>query len=161
MFGNPRAPVTVVVFADFECPHCKAEAPIIREVIKANQPKVKMVYKHFPLSGHPRAVPAAIAAEAGLEQGKFWEMHDLIFANQTKLTDQDLEKYAQQAGLDIAKYRAFVAKANASETVDKDRADGEKIGIGGTPAVYVNGRFVNHQLFGGKLQGWIDDALRR
>jgi protein-disulfide isomerase len=161
--GAERAPVTVVVFADFECPHCKLEAPKIRKAVDQFRGRAKLVYKHFPLSMHPRAKVAAAAAEAAHLQGKFWEMHDVIFANQDKLEDEDLIVYAQKIGLDMPKFKADWKAAAQTRTVEKDKADGEGAGVDGTPAVFVNGRRANGQyaLFGGSVAGWIDDALKR
>ena len=161
VYGNDRAPVTVVVFADFECPHCRAEAPLLRAAVQQFRGQARLIYKHFPLTMHPRAKQASIATECAHEQGKFWQMHDQVFAHQTALEDGDLEKYARESGLDIPKYQACYASEKFKSTVEKDRADGEKLDIDGTPAVFVNGRSFNPMLFGGTVEGWIDDALRR
>ncbi len=161
VYGSDRAPVTVVVFADFECPHCKKEAPVLRQAIDQFRGRAKLVFKHFPLASHDRAKYAAIAAEAAHEQGKFWEMHDLIFANQTALEDEDLYRYAEQIGLDMQKFKASYESKKGEAAVDADRAHGEQLEIEGTPAVYVNGRLYNELLFGGTVAGWIDDALKR
>lgn len=161
VYGSERAPVTVVVFADFQCPHCQAEAPVLRKAVDQFRGRAKLVYKHFPLNSHPRAKYAAIATEAAMEQGKFWEMHDVVFANPQALEDADLFGYAQQLGLDMAKFKSDYASKAMKDRVEGDRADGEKLDIEGTPAVYVNGRFYNQLLFGGSVTGWIDDALKR
>jgi protein-disulfide isomerase len=161
-YGNANAPVTVVVFADFECPHCKQEAPGLRKAVQQYRGQAKLVFKHFPLSMHDRAQVAAIAAEAAHQQGKFWEMHDLIFDHQTQLEDEDLERYAQQIpGLDVAKWKADFAADAAELAVAKDRATGELLELKGTPAVFINGRELTPLLWGGSLEAWIDDALRR
>jgi protein-disulfide isomerase len=161
IYGAERAPVTIVMFADFECPHCRAEAPVLRKLVDQFRGRARLVFKHFPLGGHERSKPAAIAVEAAHEQGKFWEMHDLVFANQTKLSDADLLAYAKEAGLDVAKFKADLAGKKARATVDADRAEGETLDIQGTPAVFVNGRYVTDRLFGGTVAGWVDDALKR
>ncbi len=161
VYGNDRAPVTVVVFADFECPHCRQEAPVLRQAIDQFRGKAKLVYKHFPLSGHVRAKAAAIATEAALEQGKFWEMHDMVFENQSALEDADIRSYAKKIGLDMAKFDASYNAKKGQDVVEADRMEGEKLDIQGTPAVYVNGRYMNSYLFGGTITGWIEDALRR
>ncbi|MBL9103293.1 MAG: thioredoxin domain-containing protein [Myxococcales bacterium] len=161
IYGNERAPVTVVVFADFECPMCKQEAPELRAAVDAARGRARLVFKHFPLPMHPRAKPAAIAAAAAHEQGKFWAMHDQIFAHQEALSDADLRKYAEAAGLDLAKFDASYSARSGQTLVEADRAEGEKLNIAGTPAVFVNGREMNRFMFGGTVGGWIDDALRR
>ncbi|MCR9165074.1 MAG: DsbA family protein [Nannocystaceae bacterium] len=163
VYGSENAPVTVVVFADFQCPHCKMEAPKIRKTVDQFRGRAKLIFKHFPLQGHPRAKAAAIATEAALEQGKFWEMHDKVFANQDKLEDGDILSYASQIGLDMDKFKASYNARKGKPVVEADKADGEKAGVDGTPAVFVNGRRANGRyiLFGGELSGWIDDALKR
>jgi protein-disulfide isomerase len=163
VIGSERAPVTVVVFADFECPHCKQEAPVIREAVDQFRGRAKLVFKHFPLQAHLRAKPAAAAAEAAHLQGKFWQMHDVIFANQDALDDGDLVEYAAKIGLDVQRFKADYKAAAQVQAVEKDREDGEEAGVDGTPAVFVNGRRANgrYALFGGNITGWIDDALKR
>jgi protein-disulfide isomerase len=162
VFGNPSAPITVVVWADFQCPLCKSEAPHLREEVSNRRGQAKLVFKHFPLAGHPRGEPAAIAVEAAHLQGKFWEMHDLVFANQSKLEDADLESYAKQIeGLDFEKWKADVVGEAAKAAVSRDRGEGKALKLGGTPTVYVNGRRVTPALWDGELSAWIDDALRR
>lgn len=161
VYGNEKAPVTVVVFADFECPHCRAEAPMLRKAVDQFRGRAKLVYKHFPLGGHKRAKVAAIASEAAHAQGKFWEMHDRIFANQTRLSDEDLYEYAEKSGLDMDAFKAHFEAEKGKAVVESDRAHGEALEIAGTPAVYVDGRLYHDRLFGGSLSGWIDDALKR
>jgi protein-disulfide isomerase len=161
-YGNVNAPVAVVVFADFQCPHCKAEAPGLRKAVQNYRGEAKLVFRHFPLEMHDRAQAAAIAAEAAHEQGKFWEMHDLIFDHQEQLEDEDLERYAKQIrGLDFDKWKAAYESQAAELAVAKDRAVGEALDIQGTPAVFINGRQLTPLLWGGSLEAWIDDALRR
>jgi len=161
VYGNERAPVTVVVFADFECPHCRQEAPVLRQAIDQFRGRAKLVYKHFPLSGHVRGKAASIATVAAMEQGKFWEMHDIVFENQTTLEDADIRRFAQKIGLDMARFDASYQAKKGQDLVEEDRVEGEKLDISGTPAVFVNGRYMNPYLFGGTITGWIDDALRR
>lgn len=161
VYGNERAPVTVVVFADFECPHCRAEAPVLKRTVDEYRGRAKLVFKHFPISGHIRAKPAAIATMAAHKQGKFWEMAEQVFENQTALEDADLRAYAKRVGLDMNQFDADYKAGVGRELVEADRVDGDKLEITGTPAVFVNGRYFNPLLFGGTVGGWIDDALRR
>jgi protein-disulfide isomerase len=153
--------VTVVVFADFECSHCRQEAPLLRQVIERSNNTARLVYKHFPLAGNLRSKPASLATVAAMEQGKFWEMHDIVFENQGALEDADIRGYARKIGLDMAKFDASYKAKKGLELIEADRAEGEKLGITGTPAVYVNGRRMHGSLFGGTLAGWVDDALQR
>jgi len=161
VYGSERAPVTVVVFADFQCPHCRAEAPVLRKAVDQFRGRARLVYKHFPITGHDRAKVAAIATEAAHEQGKFWQMHDLVFENQNDLSDANIRKWAEQIGLDMAKFDASFKAQNGKAVVEKDKADGETLGITGTPAVFVNGRQVIPLIFEGNVTAWIDDALKR
>jgi len=161
VYGSERAPVTVVVFADFQCPHCRLEAPALRKAIDSFRGRAKLVYKHFPLMGHDMAKVAAIATEAAHEQGKFWEMHDLVFENQNDLSEKSLYGFAEEIGLDMAQFKASFGAKKGKDVVEADKAEGEKLGIPGTPAVFVNGREVIPALFGGSVTAWIDDALKR
>jgi protein-disulfide isomerase len=161
VYGSERAPVTVVVFADFQCPHCRSEAPVLRKAVDQFRGRAKLVYKHFTITGHDGAKLAAIATEAAHEQGKFWEMHDLVFQNQNDISNENLYEWAEQIGLDMAKFKASFSANKGKAVVEKDKADGEVLGISGTPAVYVNGRQVIPALFGGNVTAWIDDALKR
>ncbi len=167
--GGEQAPVTIVVFADFQCPHCAAEAPVIAEAVERYRGQAKVVYRQFPLQMHPHARMASMATEAAFAQSQdaFWKMHDWIFANQAEVFDdgdevaQKLRNKAQSIGLDMAAYDAFMAAEKGKAAIDKDRAAGEALKITGTPAVFVNGRYYTPVLFGGTINGWIDDALRR
>jgi protein-disulfide isomerase len=162
VFGNERAPVTMVVFADFQCPVCKAEAPELRAAVESHRGQAKLVFKHFPLThAHEFAEAAAHAAEAAHLQGKFWEMHDKLFEHQNALLPADLERYATEIGLDVAKWKADMASEAVKQKVAQDQADGIKLELEGTPTVYVNGRERVSFLWNGELEGWIDDALRR
>ncbi len=161
VWGNPRAPVAVVVFADFQCPHCRAEAPVLRRAVDKFGGRAKLVFKYFPLRMHPQGKNAAIAAEAARAQGKFWEMHDLLFENQEDLSDERIMGFARQLGLDMKQFERDFRSEKAKARVAEDRAEGEKLEIPGTPTVYVNGREYNELLFGGTVEGWIDEALKR
>jgi 2-hydroxychromene-2-carboxylate isomerase len=144
--GAPMAPVTIVEFSDFQCPYCSAAHPELERLVREFEGQIKLAFKHFPLSAHLRAVAAARAAEAARRQGKFWEMHDLLFAHQRELEDADLERYAAMAGLDVERFKADFAGADVQERVEADRAEGLKLGIEGTPTIYVNGRLLREPL---------------
>jgi len=102
--------------------------------------RVKIVFKHFPLSFHKQAKPAAAASMAAHEQGKFWEMHDKIFANMKTITPENLAKWAGEVGLDMAKYDAYLKSGKADAIINKDMAEGRTAGVRGTPSIYINGR---------------------
>jgi protein-disulfide isomerase len=164
--GNPHAQVTVVVFADFQCPHCAAEAPKLRRVIQGRE-DARLVFKHFPLKSQSAAHRAAQATEAAFAQGGdkgFWAMHDRVFAAQRDLdgdVDAVLRGHAEAIGLDLPQYDTFMAENRGKGIVDADRRAGESAGIMGTPAIYVNGRALHPDILGGDLQRTMDDALRR
>ena len=144
--GAPMAPVTIVEFSDFQCPHCAAAHPELARLVREFEGQVKLVFKHFPLDSHPRALVAARAAEAARRQGKFWEMHDLLFEHQHELEDGDLERYAGMLGLDIERFKTDVSSDECVERVDADREEGKRLGIEGTPTIYINGRLLREPL---------------
>ena len=140
--GAPMAPVTIVEFSDFQCPYCGAAHPELARLLREFEGQVKLIFKYFPLSAHERAMPAARAAEAAARQGKFWEMHDLLFEHQQALEDADLERYASMLGLDVARFKTDLGSAEVQARIDADRQEGEKLAIAGTPTVYINGRLL-------------------
>jgi 2-hydroxychromene-2-carboxylate isomerase len=144
--GAPMAPVTIVEYSDFQCPYCSAAHPELERLVREFEGQVKLVFKHFPLSSHLRAVAAARAAEAARRQGKFWEMHDVLFAHQRELEDTDLERYAGTIGLDMERFKRDFASSEVQERVEADRDEGLKLGIEGTPTIYVNGRLLREPL---------------
>ena len=133
--------VTIVEFSDFQCPFCSRLATTLDEIVGEYGPDVKLVFKQFPLAMHPQAEPAARAALAAQAQGKFWPMHDAIFANQRALTDEDLEGYAREAGLDVERWRKDFGSEELRQHVKQEMELGTKLGVRGTPVFYVNGRF--------------------
>ncbi len=140
--GNPRAPVTVVVFSDFQCPYCSRVEPTLKQVEQAYGPKVRLAWKHKPLPFHPNAVPAAIAAEAAREQGKFWQMHDKMFAGQQELSPAAYERWARELGLDMARFKAALNSQKLKARVEEDDQLATRLGIDGTPTMAVNGELV-------------------
>jgi hypothetical protein len=142
VFGAPMAPVTIVEFSDFQCPHCAAAHPELKRLVREFEGQVKLVFKHFPLSSHGHAIAAARAAEAAARQGKFWPMHDLLFAHQTELEEANLERYATMLELDLERFKADFASSEVAARVDADRKEGERLGLEGTPTLYVNGRLL-------------------
>lgn len=140
MRGSPMAPVTIYEFSDFQCPHCRLAAPYLKKIVDDSNGKVKLVFKQYPLSGHPKGREAASAALAADRQGKFWEMHDLIFKNQDRLQTANFEDYAKEIGLDLRRFRADVASKEVQAKIDADRAEGKRIGVDSTPSIYVNDR---------------------
>ncbi|MDH3202366.1 MAG: DsbA family protein [Myxococcales bacterium] len=138
--GSPMAPVTIYEFSDFQCPHCRLAAPYLKKIVDDSNGKVKLVFKQYPLPGHPKAREAAKAAIAADRQGKFWEMHDLIFKNQAKLETANFENYAKELGLDLERFRVDLKSKEVETKIEADRAEGKKIGVDSTPSIYVNDR---------------------
>ncbi len=139
--GPGDAWVTIVEFSDFQCPYCGAAEPTVQAVLAAYPQDARLVYKHFPLSFHVNARPAANAAECARAQGDFWEMHDLLFANQAALGASALAGYASQiAGLDTAAWQACFDARQWDSRVMADEALGESLGVPGTPTFVVNGQ---------------------
>lgn len=160
--GNPDAPVQIVEFFDYGCPHCKLFAPMLEEILAEFPRDVVVYYKHFPLSSHmAESVPAAIAATAAFKQGKFLEMHKKLFAAQEAHAHapEDLFRYAAEIGLDLKKFGADFADPALRDKVMKDRAEGEKADLVGTPTVYINGRMFTDDLGVDTLAEWIREEL--
>ncbi len=158
--GSPNAPVTIVMFSDFQCPFCSRVEPTVKQVEDTYGNKVKIVWKNQPLPFHPNAMPAAKAAMAAYKQGKFWEMHDLLFANQKDLGDANYEKWAQQIGLDMAKWKADMASPDIANEITADSAEGKALGANGTPSFFIDGiSVVGAQPFD-KFKSVIDDELK-
>ena len=139
-FGPPDAKLTIVEFSDFECPYCSKAAEGVAAVKKRFGDKVRFAYRHFPLSFHPAAQPAAEYSQCAHEQDKFWAMHDEIFANQRSLGTEALRRMAQDAGLDMTKLDECLASGRATKQVEADMAKGREVGVRGTPSFYFNGR---------------------
>ncbi len=138
--GPADAPATLVQYGDFECPYCGAAYPIIKEVQARMGEKLRFVFRNFPITtSHPHAERAAEAAEAAAAQGKFWEMHDVLYENQKRLRDQDLHTYAEQLGLDVDLFDEELAEHVHAGRVHEDFLSGVRSGVNGTPTFYING----------------------
>jgi protein-disulfide isomerase len=138
--GSGNAPVTVVLFSDFQCPFCSRVEPSLAQLRKEYPKDVRVVWKHQPLPFHAQAMPAAAASEAAREQGKFWEMHELMFANQSALAPAQYEQWAKQLGLDQKRFQAASASEKTRARIQEDSALGTKVGASGTPTAFVNCR---------------------
>jgi len=150
--GPESAPITIVEFADFQCPHCGEYAPLLDKVLDAHKNDVRFAYKMYVLGHFPNSENAAKAAFAGGKQGKFWEMHHLIYANQSHLDQAGLDEMAKQLGLDLGRLHADMQSPDATERLARDHKLGEDVKIEGTPTIFVNGRqYDGHQ----DLNEWI------
>jgi protein-disulfide isomerase len=142
--GPDYAPVTLVEYGDFECPNCKQAKPAVEIVLNRYPEQVRFVYRHFPLTDvHPHALAAAEAAECAGAQGKFWEMHALLFEHQTHLDRNHLLRYADDLGLDMARVASELDDEIYRQRVLEHLAGGERSGVRGTPGFFVNGRIVD------------------
>ena len=144
--GPEDARITLVEFSDFECPFCSAAVKQVDIVMKAYPKDVKLIYKQFPLSMHPHAELAAEASLAAREQGKFWEMYELLFKNFRQLSRDSILGMAKDLGLDLDKFQADLDSGKFKKEVEKDIADGEAANVYGTPAFYINGKQYNGEV---------------
>ncbi|HJQ32542.1 MAG TPA: thioredoxin domain-containing protein [Pyrinomonadaceae bacterium] len=157
--GNPNASVTVVEFTDYQCPSCAAAQPALERLMTEYKDRVRFVIRDFPLQMHPEARKAAEAAEAAREQGKYWDFTAIMFRNQSALKPEQLKQYAQVLGLDRAKFDSALDTGKFADKVERDMADGQRLGISGTPSFFVNGRRTRDITYDA-LKAAIDDALK-
>ena len=141
--GPDAAKVTVVEFSDFQCPFCSRVNPTMARIHEDYGDDVRIVFKHLPLRIHPKAPAAHAAAEAAHSQGRFWEMHDAIFADQAGMSPERYREYAEKIGLDLDRYDRDLEAGDVQKRVSGDSAEAEKLGVTGTPAFFVNGRFLS------------------
>ncbi len=137
--GPEKAPIIIVEFSDYQCPYCGRAEATVGEVLKKYGDKIRLVYRDYPLSFHQNAQTAAEASECAEEQGKFWEMHSAMFANQAKLTVNDLVETAGGLGVNKDKFKACLDSGKYKAEVQKDFEDGQKYGVSGTPTFFING----------------------
>lgn len=164
--GTPGAKVTLVEFADFQCPACGAYEPLIRKVLEDNAGTVQLVFRHFPLMQiHPNALLASKAAEAAGVQGKFWEMHDTLFENQTEwstsLNARDLiVGYAERIGLDTKKFEDDLNNKSLEDRVLAELREGVSLGVQGTPTFFLNGKKIQNPSSPEEFNRLIQDAAK-
>jgi protein-disulfide isomerase len=160
--GDKNAPVTIVEYSDFECPFCSRfyEGTLSELTEKyIDTGKVKLVYRHFPLSFHANAMPAAIASECAADQDKFWEMHDILFENPRNLTKTDLQGYAKTLGLNTSKFNTCFDNKEHEDEINAEMAEGSRLGITGTPGFLINGQKVSGAQPFGIFEAIIEEAL--
>jgi Na+:H+ antiporter, NhaA family len=138
--GDPRAPVTLVQYGDYECPSTAEAAPIVRALLRRHPHRVRFAFRHLPLDVHPRAIPAAEAAEAAGAQGAYWRMHDLLLERQLELSDDDLRAYAAELGLDVPRFGSELVSGTHRARVLEDRESAVRSGAGRTPTFFVGAR---------------------
>ncbi|MFQ5513355.1 MAG: DsbA family protein [Myxococcota bacterium] len=162
ILGKPDAPVTIVEYSDFQCPYCARTQPLLKQLHEKYPDKVRIVFKHFPLSFHQGARPAAIASMAAKEQGKFWEMHDVLFENHRSLNPSNMEEMAKKAGLDLERFKKDMEEKaqDYAKQVDADFRQGQTVAVRGTPTLFVNGKKVQNRSVEG-MSAMIDAALKQ
>jgi protein-disulfide isomerase len=158
--GNPQAAVVLTEYGDLECPHCGIAHTILKKLEAKYKDQLALVFRHFPLSeAHPHAVMAAIAAEAAARQGRFWEMHDMIFENQSKLSASYLLRMAESLQLDMAAFKKDQTDPKLAEKVDADFESGIMSGVNGTPSFYINGVKYNNSYDFESMSEAIDQTI--
>jgi len=158
-FGPANAKVTIVEFSDFQCPFCQKAADVAHKIKEKYGDKVRFVFRQFPLPMHENARPAAEAAMEAHRQGKFWEYHDLLFANQRQLTRDSLEKLAAEAHMDIGGLKKALDTSTNKAKVDADVTLGESVAVNGTPTMFINGKRVPNPTEFEPVAKLIDAAL--
>src|SRR5258708_2126079 len=157
--GSSSAPVTIVEWADFECPHCRHAAPVLEKAVENHPGKVRLVYKFYPLQAHVHGESAARAAVAAMKQGKFWEMPHTLFEHKEAMDPRDIEKYAKDIGVDFAKWKADGESEATADRVNRDRKQGDAVKGSGTPTAYINGREYDLTKF--DMEDGLEDWIKR
>ncbi len=158
--GQEKAPVVITSFSDFQCPHCALLGEVFQKLLEKNPTTLKVVYKYYPLPSHQFAGAAAVAAHAAFKQGKFWQFHDLVYAEFRDLTMEKLAGYAEKLKLNMPQFQQQMNSQEAKDQVIANLQEGRDAGVTGTPAVFVNGRLA-HERTVEALQKMIDEALKK
>jgi len=159
--GTANAKITLVEFSDFQCPYCSKAVIQIAATLKAYPNDVRLIFKQYPLDSHPQAAISAAASLAAHAQGKFWPLHDVMFANRPKLSREAILAWAKEIGVDMKKFVADMDSPETRKTVLRDQADGDKAGVEGTPTFFINGQKYNGDLAPESLKPVIDGELKR
>ncbi|MFL5248969.1 MAG: DsbA family protein [Myxococcales bacterium] len=159
--GPKHAKVTIVEWSDFQCPFCGRVDPTVRQILSTYKDDVRLVWRNEPLPFHPNALPAAKAAMAAHKQGKFWQMHELMFAHQTDLSEAKYEEWAKQIGLDVARWKADKDSPAIAEAIQKDNSYGQQVGANGTPSFFINGKLIAGALPFDTFKAMIDEQIAK
>ena len=162
--GEKEAVATLIEYSDFQCPACGSYYPIVKKVTEDLGAKVRFAYRHFPLPQHKNAKLAATVAEAAGKQGKFWEMHDLIFQNQSDWSEEKnaavlFARYAQDLGLDLARFQIDIASDEIKAKIENDYKSGVKAGVNSTPSFFLNGKKMDNPRNYDEFKNAIEQAL--
>lgn len=163
VLGSATVPVTLLEYSDFQCPACESYYPLVTRLYNESSSTMRLVYRHFPLSQHPNAVPAAMASEAAGVQGKFWEMYDQLFTNHadwTELADPTpvFVGYAAKLGLNTAEFKADLSSSTLADIINGDQNEGIHIGIDHTPTFFINGKVIDNPQGYEQFKALIDAA---
>jgi protein-disulfide isomerase len=161
VMGNPEAKLAIVAFSDFQCPFCSRVTSTLEEIAREYGDDVRIVFKHLPLSMHPKAPAAHAAAEAAHRQGKFWEMHDLIFGDQRGMSPERYLEYAQRIGLDIERFKRDIESDDVKRKIDSDVAEATRLSVTSTPGFFVNGRYLRGAQPFAAFKALIDEEMGR
>ncbi|MFL5416682.1 MAG: DsbA family protein [Myxococcales bacterium] len=159
--GPKHAKVTIVEWSDFQCPFCGRVDPTLRQILSTYKDDVRLVWRNEPLPFHPNALPAAKAAMAAHKQGKFWQMHELMFAHQNELSEAKYEEWAKQIGLDVARWKADKDSPAIAEAIQKDNSYGQQVGANGTPSFFINGKLIAGALPFDTFKTMIDEQIAK
>lgn len=159
--GDEKSKVILVEYGDYQCPHCGAAHPLVKQLLREYGGRILFVFRNFPLQeAHPAAMMAACTAEAAGVQKKFWEMHDLIFEHQDELDESDMTPFAGALNLDLKKFNRDVRSRDILNKVESDFEGGIRSGVNGTPTFFLNGNRLNgYDASYESLAGAVDDLL--
>jgi protein-disulfide isomerase len=159
--GGKRPKVTIVEWSDFQCPFCGGVLPTLKQIQDTYKDDVRIVWRNEPLGFHPNALPAAKAAMAAAQQGKFWQMHDLMFAHQSELSDAKYEEWAKQIKLNVARWKKDKESPKIAAAIEQDQSYGQKVGADGTPTFFINGKIIAGALPFDSFKPIIDDQIAK
>lgn len=159
--GEKNAPVTIIEYSDYQCPYCSRFHDTMKQVMQAYPKQVRWIFRHFPLSFHPFAKKAAMAAECANDQNKFWEYTDAIYANQNNLSDAMISQTATDLGLNADKFESCLSSNKYAAKVDADLAQGQKYGVQGTPGGFINGTTIPGAVPFSQIDTMIKAALNK
>lgn len=161
--AKDKCPITIIEYSEFQCPYCVRVLPTVKKILTEYKGRIQWIVRDFPLSFHDRARPAAVAARCAKEQGKYWDMYHALFDDQRNLADSDFLRHSKKIGLNTKKFQQCVKSppANILKTIDENFESGQKFGVTGTPAFFINGRRLSGALPYSEFSRVIEDELRK